>query len=148
MTCIGSTTYCTSCLTGFTQDGWRCINSTYIQFSFTISTASPSAVLLDIDTIISALLVLLSENPENVHTITLSKVASGSTAIVGVYAGATSTTAASSALTTGLSTGLGAYTVVGVSVTTVGTSSTSLESGAIAGIVVGSIAVVGIFYII
>ena len=58
-TCLGSTTYCLTCVAGFTKKGWKCQNNTYAGFAFTLSD-TPENVLGNIDYIVGRLLVILN----------------------------------------------------------------------------------------
>jgi hypothetical protein len=58
-TCASSTTYCTSCLTGFSKVGWKCRNNSYVDFSVTLNT-NASFIFADLDTIVSFILKILN----------------------------------------------------------------------------------------
>lgn len=60
MTCQGSPTSCTSCISSTTQINYRCRNNTYIRFIIVIN-ADPSNVLLNIDAIIAGFLQIIGE---------------------------------------------------------------------------------------
>lgn len=37
LTCVDTAEYCTSCATGFTKNGWKCVNDTKVKFTITIT---------------------------------------------------------------------------------------------------------------
>ena len=43
LTCHGTSTYCTSCVDGFTKTNWKCQNNINIGFSFTLTNANTTA---------------------------------------------------------------------------------------------------------
>ena len=58
-TCLGSTTYCTSCVTGFTKQSWMCQNNTRITLTIVLNDAA-SSILNNIDAVVAGILKLIN----------------------------------------------------------------------------------------
>lgn len=148
--CEGDPKYCTSCVSGFTQQGWHCRNNSYVGFTIVINT-TPDTILGDIDNVICKLLAMLQGTDPTAATsdcdkskVTVNTIHFSSTVLTGSSSSGTST-----ALSSGLSSGGLGYTVTGSTVT----SSTDTESsesnvGLIVGVVVGVIAAVVIVVVV
>ena len=148
LTCRGDTNFCTSCITGFTKDGWKCKNNTYIEFRIVI-TATVDVVMGDIDNIVCMIYAAMTkQDPTTIGStcdksiVTLSTLASGSTVVGG-------TTSASGASTSTTITSLGSYTVSSSTLTGYGgyastSSEGSSKTGLIIGVVIGGV-VLGTF---
>lgn len=63
--CSGVVKHCTSCISGFSKEGWKCLNNTRIAFTLTLG-GNVAAVLTNIDAIISALLTMMGQSTSNV----------------------------------------------------------------------------------
>ena len=61
-TCSGTTTYCTSCVDGFTKKNWMCENNVNVGFRLTLGTDDPALVLRNIDLLIISLLKAMGLN--------------------------------------------------------------------------------------
>jgi len=158
LSCIGSPTYCASCETGFTKQGWKCRNNTYVGFTIVLGD-TPANILASIDSIVTALLTILKENSTNVQAITFNTISSGSTVMVGSYASSTlGVSTGASLLTTTLSSGsLAGFSVNSASVTSYvngnsasqsSSSSSSTNIGLIVGLAIGLPAAVSKYYFI
>lgn len=55
LTCIGIVDYCTSCATGFTKYGWKCVNNTKIKFTMTL-TNTPEQTLSQVQDLTKSIL--------------------------------------------------------------------------------------------
>lgn len=143
LTCSGTTTYCTSCVDGYTKKGWKCQSNINVGFSFTV-TANVAQILGKIDEIVSQLLGILGLNSTQVDLITFTaitaSVAAGnnnrllqatSSSISGGYTpetvSTTAVTSASTALASSLSSGtsLGSFPVTSSSVVSNGVTTTT-----------------------
>jgi hypothetical protein len=151
-TCYGTSTYCTTCISGFTKNGWKCQNNTHISFTITLSGATTSSVVTNIDSIISALLQYLGQSSTNVDVITIQSIVAGSAILTASASPSGSISTAASGLQSGLSgTTLSGYTISSASVTTVSPNSSDSSNtnvGLIVGLTVGLFCFVGTLTII
>lgn len=117
-TCIGSPTYCTSCVSGFTKQGWKCQNNTYVGFTLVLNTLATN-VLGNIDTIVDQIVALDTTNMTDTSSITFISILDGSAIVSGTVTGAT-TTALSAGLSSGAS--LGGYAIQSSTIVSYGSS--------------------------
>lgn len=69
LTCLNTPTYCTSCRSGFTKQGWKCKNKLNVGFKLVIGAPSVEHVLGIIDNLVAALLASMGQNANNVDLI-------------------------------------------------------------------------------
>ena len=62
LTCMGTPSFCITCIANFTLKGWKCQNDSRVTFSFTLK-AERSAVLAKTDDLAASLLTLIGEDP-------------------------------------------------------------------------------------
>ena len=104
LTCEGSPKYCTSCVGGATRQRWKCRNNSYVQFSFTITSHTPTEVLASIDEVELGILIWLNQTDNDTSVVTFESVINGSTIISGTAEPTTTTaTVGSSNMQSGLS---------------------------------------------
>jgi len=124
VTCIGASTFCSSCITGFSKVGWKCLNNTYVGFTIVLN-ADPSYVLTNVDSIINGLLSVAQQGNGSITqgSITFTSFQSGST-----IASGTATDVSAGALTLTAGQTLGGITINSASFTQYGTTNSSSQS--------------------
>jgi hypothetical protein len=150
LTCIGSSTSCSSCIDGFTKKGWKCLNNTYVGFSIVFN-ADPTTVFNNIDSIVSSFLEMAKKTNSNVDlsSVTFDSFKQGSTIASGSVTGV-----GSSALTLGAGQTFGGITVSSASFTQYGTTidqpttQDSSNIGLYIGLGVGIPVGIGIYFLI
>lgn len=124
---MNSASYCLSCVSDFTKKGWKCLSNSYIQFNVVLSKTgvSDSQILLDIDTIINQILIIIGEDTNNIQTVSIEQVIHSSLQITGTAApSSASLSTASSSLSTSLAgPTLAGYDITGSSVIVYSSSS-------------------------
>lgn len=130
-TCYGVPTYCLTCLSGYTKQGWMCKDVANLPFSFTLS-ASSAAVLQDIQNITDFIFQALGFSHNDTSIITFESVSykNGGTEVNGSISPIEgSVQAAEDSLLSGLSQGILSYSVtalqIGSSTTNTTTSTNS-----------------------
>jgi hypothetical protein len=98
-------------VSGYTKNGWKCQNNTYVGFTIVLN-SDPASVLNNIDAIVDGLVALTNSNSTDASSITFTSIQQGSTVASGLYTGITSTS-----FTGGLTAGstLGGFLVNSVS---------------------------------
>lgn len=148
LTCIGSSTSCSSCIDGATKKGWKCLNNTYVGFSLVLN-ADPASVLGSIDSIVSSFVDMAKKSNPNIDisSVTFDSFKQGSTIV-----GGTVTDVGSSALTVSAGQTFGGFTVSSASFTQYGTpidqSPPDNKIGLIVGLAVGIPIAIGISFLI
>lgn len=118
LTCIGVDDYCTSCTTGFTRNGWKCVNNTKIKFAMTL-TDNPEQTLGKIQDLTKQILKAAGEKEEDSDRVTYENIVKGSTVVAGTLnPGSSSIAGATANLNTALVSGsLGSFKVTTYSIT-------------------------------
>jgi hypothetical protein len=116
VTCYGSQTYCTSCKSGYTKNGWKCLSNLNVGFSVSLTTDDLAAVLTAVDQIVAQMLTYLGISHDKVDAITFSSIKHGSVNINGFATPTTVSSTTVSSSTSSLSSGLSSSSLGGFSV--------------------------------
>ena len=130
-TCQNTQATCTSCVDGFTHEGWKCKNNINVGFVLVFAASDTATILAIINAIIAKMLSILGQSDPG--SIIFSEIALGSVLLTGTVDGTDTTASQASSQATLISSGMSGTTVSGVdltssSVSTNGVSADSTDS--------------------